>query len=174
MLAAKVPRGDRSNRLENSSAHFLTSFPVGMCLASLTLAKFPFPIVLSSLYFPMWGSSPVRREDIRAEDEPSPPWKTMRRKERHFSNAKYFKVHSFADNTRAGDVNCRSISRGISFAPTSVCLVGVTFESKAFFDGKSAQGDVVAQFFRGKTLHWLALPMPARSPTLERRGNLTV
>lgn len=37
-----------------------TSFPVGTCLASLTLAKFPLPMVLSSLYLPMWGSSEVR------------------------------------------------------------------------------------------------------------------
>lgn len=37
-----------------------TSFPVGTCLASLTLAKLPFPMVLRSLYFPMVGSSPAR------------------------------------------------------------------------------------------------------------------
>lgn len=35
----------------------LTSFPVGICLANLTFAKFPFPMVLSRRYFPMWGSS---------------------------------------------------------------------------------------------------------------------
>ena len=34
-----------------------TSFPVGTCLASLTLAKFPLPMVLMRRYFPMWGSS---------------------------------------------------------------------------------------------------------------------
>uniref|UniRef100_A0A8D8M7K7 Uncharacterized protein n=1 Tax=Cacopsylla melanoneura TaxID=428564 RepID=A0A8D8M7K7_9HEMI len=45
-----------------------TSFPVGTCLASLTLAKFPFPIVLSSLYLPMWGSSRSRRDDSRLDD----------------------------------------------------------------------------------------------------------
>ena len=32
--------------------HSPTSCPVGMCLASLTLAKFPLPIVLTSLYLP--------------------------------------------------------------------------------------------------------------------------
>ena len=42
-----------------------TSLPVGMCFASFTLAKFPLPIVLRSRYFPMWGSSPVRRLEIR-------------------------------------------------------------------------------------------------------------
>jgi hypothetical protein len=30
-----------------------TSFPVGMCLASLTLAKFPLPMVLRRRYLPM-------------------------------------------------------------------------------------------------------------------------
>ena len=34
-----------------------TSLPVGTCLASFTFAKFPLPIVLMSLYFPIWGSS---------------------------------------------------------------------------------------------------------------------
>ena len=29
-----------------------------MCLASLTLAKFPFPIVFTNLYFPTYISSP--------------------------------------------------------------------------------------------------------------------
>ena len=42
--------------------HRPTSCPVGMCLASLTLAKFPFPIVLSSLYFPTYTSSPGGRD----------------------------------------------------------------------------------------------------------------
>ena len=51
-----------------------TSFPVGICLASLTLAKFPFPIVLSNRYFPICGSSPVRLDDTRADDPPSPLW----------------------------------------------------------------------------------------------------
>lgn len=41
----------------------LTSFPVGTCLASLTLAKLPLPMVLSSLYLPMCGSSDVRLLD---------------------------------------------------------------------------------------------------------------
>lgn len=36
-----------------------TSLPVGTCLASFTLAKLPLPIVFSSLYFPIVGSSPV-------------------------------------------------------------------------------------------------------------------
>lgn len=40
-----------------------TSFPVGTCLASLTLAKFPLPMVLSSLYLPMCGSSDERLRD---------------------------------------------------------------------------------------------------------------
>ena len=48
-----------------------TSLPVGMCLASFTLAKLPFPMVLSSRYFPMWGSSPVRRPLTR---ELGSPW----------------------------------------------------------------------------------------------------
>lgn len=56
----------------------LTSFPVGTCLASLTLAKLPLPIVLSSLYLPMCGSSDERlrddpREIIPAEAPPPPP-----------------------------------------------------------------------------------------------------
>ena len=52
----------------------VTSLPVGMCLASLTLAKFPFPIVLSNLYFPMWGSSPpARLDEILADELPSLP-----------------------------------------------------------------------------------------------------
>lgn len=56
-----------------------TSFPVGTCLANLTLAKFPLPIVLSSLYLPMCGSSDERlREDPRvlgtaAAPLPPPP-----------------------------------------------------------------------------------------------------
>ena len=40
-----------------------TSCPVGMCLASLTLAKFPLPMVLSSLYFPTYISSPGGRDE---------------------------------------------------------------------------------------------------------------
>jgi len=47
---------------ENRFGDF-TSFPVGTCLASLTLAKFPLPIVLSSLYLPMCGSSDERLRD---------------------------------------------------------------------------------------------------------------
>lgn len=35
-----------------------TSCPVGMCLASFTLAKLPFPIVFNSLYLPTYTSSP--------------------------------------------------------------------------------------------------------------------
>ena len=35
----------------------LTSRPVGICLANLTLAKFPFPMVFMSLYLPIWTSS---------------------------------------------------------------------------------------------------------------------
>lgn len=34
-----------------------TSLPVGTCLASFTFAKFPFPIVLRSLYFPICSSA---------------------------------------------------------------------------------------------------------------------
>ena len=41
-----------------------TSLPVGMCLANLTLAKFPFPMVFRSRYLPMCGSSPVLLPDI--------------------------------------------------------------------------------------------------------------
>lgn len=41
----------------------LTSCPVGMCLASFTFAKFPFPMVLSSLYLPTYTSSPGGREE---------------------------------------------------------------------------------------------------------------
>ena len=48
-----------------------TSLPVGICLASLTLAKLPLPMVLSSRYLPMCGSSPVRRPDTR---ELGSPW----------------------------------------------------------------------------------------------------
>lgn len=40
-----------------------TSFPVGTCLASLTLAKLPLPMVLSSLYLPICGSSDERLRD---------------------------------------------------------------------------------------------------------------
>uniref|UniRef100_A0A915JNI5 Secreted protein n=1 Tax=Romanomermis culicivorax TaxID=13658 RepID=A0A915JNI5_ROMCU len=45
-----------------------TSLPVGKCLANLTLAKFPLPIVFNSLYLPMCGSSEARlRDDTRPE-----------------------------------------------------------------------------------------------------------
>ena len=44
-----------------------TSFPVGICLASLTLAKLPFPMVLSNRYLPMCGSSDVRPEELVAD-----------------------------------------------------------------------------------------------------------
>lgn len=54
-----------------------TSFPVGTCLASLTLAKLPLPMVLSSLYLPMCGSSDERlRDDPRVlvtVEAPLPP-----------------------------------------------------------------------------------------------------
>ena len=40
-----------------------TSLPVGTCFANLTLAKFPFPMVFMSLYFPMCGSSVLVLED---------------------------------------------------------------------------------------------------------------
>lgn len=40
-----------------------TSFPVGTCLASLTLAKFPLPIVLIRRYLPMWTSSAFEVEE---------------------------------------------------------------------------------------------------------------
>lgn len=52
-----------------------TSLPVGKCFASFTLAKLPLPIVLSSLYLPIVGSSPVlerflvETEPIRAESD---------------------------------------------------------------------------------------------------------
>lgn len=43
-----------------------TSRPVGTCLASLTLAKLPLPMVLISRYLPMCGSSRPRfRDDVR-------------------------------------------------------------------------------------------------------------
>lgn len=54
-----------------------TSLPVGMCLASFTFAKLPLPMVLSSRYLPMCGSSEVRRDELRAEADalpvPAPP-----------------------------------------------------------------------------------------------------
>jgi len=54
-----------------------TSFPVGTCLASLTLAKLPLPMVLSSLYLPICGSSDERlRDDPRVlvtVEAPLPP-----------------------------------------------------------------------------------------------------
>ena len=51
-----------------------TSLPVGICFASLTLAKLPLPMVLRRRYLPMCGSSPVRRDEMRVEP-PSVPWK---------------------------------------------------------------------------------------------------
>uniref|UniRef100_A0A6B0UY11 Putative secreted protein n=1 Tax=Ixodes ricinus TaxID=34613 RepID=A0A6B0UY11_IXORI len=58
-----------------------TSLPVGTCLASFTLAKLPLPMVLSSRYRPMWGSSEVRlREDavVRgASIDASSPWSVV-------------------------------------------------------------------------------------------------
>lgn len=54
-----------------------TSFPVGICFASFTFAKFPLPIVLSNLYFPIIGSSPVLdlflvdADPIRVDSVPS-------------------------------------------------------------------------------------------------------
>ena len=62
-----------------------TSLPVGMCLASFTLAKLPFPIVFSSRYFPMCGSSPVRRPLTR---ELGSPWQIF-----NFSIHKNLKFH---------------------------------------------------------------------------------
>ncbi len=54
--------------------HFwLTSWPVGMCLASLTLAKFPFPIVFSSLYFPTYTSSPGGLDELDFDLPEDPP-----------------------------------------------------------------------------------------------------
>lgn len=53
-----------------------TSCPVGMCFANLTLAKFPFPIVLTNLYFPTYTSSPGGLEEegrLRLPDDEFPP-----------------------------------------------------------------------------------------------------
>lgn len=58
-----------------------TSCPVGMCFASLTLAKFPLPIVLTSLYLPTYTSSPGGRDEdddgrlrlLDEEEEEVPP-----------------------------------------------------------------------------------------------------
>lgn len=60
-----------------------TSFPVGTCLASFTLAKFPLPIVFSNLYLPMWGSSEVRlleesRPPLLDTPTPSPVCKQIK------------------------------------------------------------------------------------------------
>ena len=46
-----------------TTAGMHTSSPVGRCLASLTLAKFPLPMVLSSWYLPMCGSESGRLRD---------------------------------------------------------------------------------------------------------------
>lgn len=49
-----------------------TSFPVGTCLASLTLAKFPLPIVFMRRYLPMCTSSAFEVDDrflVVLEDE---------------------------------------------------------------------------------------------------------
>lgn len=61
-----------------SSNIYRTSFPVGICLANFTLAKLPLPMVFSNRYFPMCGSSEVRREELRTDAEalletPPPP-----------------------------------------------------------------------------------------------------
>ena len=45
-----------------------TSCPVGMCFASLTLAKFPFPIVFTNLYFPTYISSPGGLLEVPFDD----------------------------------------------------------------------------------------------------------
>ena len=50
-----------------------TSCPVGMCLASLTLAKFPFPIVFTSLYFPTYISSPGGLLEVPFDLDEDPP-----------------------------------------------------------------------------------------------------
>lgn len=57
----------------------ITSFPVGICLANLTLAKLPLPMVLSSRYLPMCGSSEVRLREEGVRPPPpvlSPPCNT--------------------------------------------------------------------------------------------------
>ena len=50
-----------------------TSCPVGMCFASLTLAKFPFPIVFNSLYFPTYISSPGGLLEVPFDLDEDPP-----------------------------------------------------------------------------------------------------
>lgn len=61
----------------NFEKSLITSLPVGICLASFTLAKFPLPMVFSNRYFPMCGSSEVRLEELRIDadalPEPPPP-----------------------------------------------------------------------------------------------------
>ena len=42
-----------------------TSLPVGICFASLTLAKLPLPIVFSKRYRPTWGSSCRDKRELR-------------------------------------------------------------------------------------------------------------
>ena len=44
-----------------------------MCLASFTLAKFPFPIVLISLYLPTYTSSPGGLDDWLTFNLPEDP-----------------------------------------------------------------------------------------------------
>ena len=55
------------------TVQLLTSCPVGMCLASLTLAKLPFPMVFSSLYFPTYTSSPGGLEELDFDLPEDPP-----------------------------------------------------------------------------------------------------
>lgn len=63
-----------------------TSWPVGMCLASFTLAKLPLPIVFRSLYLPTYTSSPGGREEeeeglLRLLDEELPPCSLLEEEE---------------------------------------------------------------------------------------------
>lgn len=53
---------EKNNHFNSTGFYFpqsvcLTSRPVGTCRASFTLAKFPFPMVFSSRYFPTCGVS---------------------------------------------------------------------------------------------------------------------
>lgn len=41
-------------------------------MASFTLAKLPLPMVLSNRYFPMCGSSEVRRDELRTDADALP------------------------------------------------------------------------------------------------------
>ncbi len=59
--------------LNNAHQTTPTSCPVGMCLASFTLAKFPFPIVFKSLYLPTYTSSPGGLEDWDIFNLPEEP-----------------------------------------------------------------------------------------------------